>query len=87
VAQGNWPLFASSMGFLWIPVLFYYRRIKNEFLQRSLWVVFPLFAGMMFVGNIYELRIFGELLPIFLAAFFLILFDLLKASPALQFSK
>ncbi len=75
---GNYPLFFSNMGFIWIPVLFCHRLIQNEFVKRSLWVAFPYFIGMMFVANIYELRIFAELIPVFLMAFILILNKLLQ---------
>ena len=74
----NYPAFMSFMGFLWIPILCYYKRIQDDFVRRSLWVFIPYFAGMFLVANIYELRIFAELAPLFLSAFFLILTDLLK---------
>jgi hypothetical protein len=35
---------------------------------------------MMFVANIYELRIFGELIPVFLLAFILIVCELLRTA-------
>jgi hypothetical protein len=76
----NYPMFLSNMGFIWIPILFYYRRINVEFVKRSLLVVFPWFTGMMFVANIYELRIFGELIPVFLLAFILIVCELLRTA-------
>ena len=75
----NYPAFFSTMGYLWIPVLFGYHRIPNEFVRRSLWVVVPFFVGMFLVANIYELRLFVELVPLVLSAFFLILIDLIKA--------
>ncbi len=77
---GNYPAFASIMGFLWIPVVFCYRRIGSEFARRSLWVIPPFFAGMFLVANIYELRIFAELVPIVMTAFFLILTDLVRTA-------
>lgn len=75
----NYPALFSFMGFIWIPILFYYKRITDEFVQRSLWVCVPYFAGMFLVANIYELRIYTELAPLFLSAFFLILIDLIKS--------
>jgi hypothetical protein len=76
----NYPAFFSNFGFLWIPVLLYYKRIPNEFVRRSLWVIIPFFAGMFLVANIYELRLFVELVPLVLTPFFLIVIDLLKTS-------
>jgi hypothetical protein len=74
----NYPFFFGNLGFIWIPVLFYYRLIKIEFVKRSLLVIFPFFIGMLFVANIDELRIFGELIPVFLIAFLIILKSYLK---------
>jgi hypothetical protein len=78
----NYPGFLSIMGFIWIPVLCYYRRIENEFVRRALWVIPPYFVGMFLVANIYELRIFTDLLPVVLTPFLLILADLLRNPPA-----
>lgn len=79
----NYPFFFSNLGFIWIPVFFYYRLIKIEFVQRSLLVIFPFFIGMMFVGNIFEIRIFGELIPVFLMAFLLILKEIFREKSAI----
>ena len=68
----------SNFGFVWIAVVFYFRFIKDHFVKRSLLVVFPFFCGMMIVGNLMELRIYGELIPIILSAFLLILNNLFQ---------
>ncbi len=78
---GNLPGFLSIMGFLWIPILIFHRRIHHDFVKRSLWVFVPYFAGMFLVANCYELRIYSELIPLFLSAFLLILIDLIKSLP------
>ncbi len=67
----------SSLGFIWIPVLIYYRRIQDAFLIRALLVVIPFIVGMSCVGALPELRIYGELIPIVLAPFLLVLRDFL----------
>jgi hypothetical protein len=60
----GWFGLASVYGFLWIPLLAVYRRIPNQELRRGLWVV-PIFHAVMFVpGEIYELRIYMEMLPL-----------------------
>ena len=78
----NLPLFFSNMGLIWIPVLFYFRLIRVEFVKRSLLVALPFFFGMMWVGRMCELRIFGELIPVVLTAFLLILRELFKRESA-----
>ena len=73
----DYPFFFSNFGFIWIPVIFYLKAIREPFVKRALFVFFPFFIGMMYVGNIYEIRIFGELVPLFLTAALLIFKELL----------
>ncbi|OPZ70490.1 MAG: hypothetical protein BWY83_01614 [bacterium ADurb.Bin478] len=54
----------SLFGFLWLPVLIYFHRIKNPFIQRALLTTPIFFLGMLFVGNIFELRVFSEMIPL-----------------------
>ena len=63
---------ASLFGFLWLPLLIYFKRIPDVFIRRSLFVVVIYVIGMLYVGNIYELRIFNEMIPLILTAFLLI---------------
>jgi hypothetical protein len=63
------PLLASAAGFLWVPLLLVWRRIPDDFARRSTLVAVPFVAGMIAVGQVLELRIFGELVPIVLAAY------------------
>lgn len=74
----NLPAMMSVMAYLWIPVVCHHRRIGDEFLRRALWVIPPFFCGMFFVANIYELRIFAELIPLVLTPFLLILIGLVR---------
>ncbi|MBD3297136.1 MAG: hypothetical protein GF341_00635 [candidate division Zixibacteria bacterium] len=54
----------SNFGFAWLIVAVGYNRIHDRFARRSLWMV-PLFVLMiLIVGNINEIRVFGELLPV-----------------------
>jgi hypothetical protein len=55
---------ASSLGLLWMPVLFLRGRIANPFVRRAVLVIVPYFVGGFYVGDITELRIWGELTPI-----------------------
>lgn len=68
-----YPAIFSITGFLWIPILIWHRLISDSFLRRSLIVSIPFFTGMMFVGNIIEIRIFGEMIPVVLTAFLFLL--------------
>jgi hypothetical protein len=68
----------STWGLLWVAGAIWYRRIRDEFLRRNLWVV-PLFVLAMFVfGFIVESRIYGEILPIVIAAFWVTFLPLLE---------
>ncbi len=72
----HYPFLASIFGFTWIPVAACYKRIKAPFVKRSLYLVIPFILPMIYVGNIYELRIYGELSPIILTACLLVFRDI-----------
>jgi hypothetical protein len=66
LAQVGTPtlVLASVFAFCWIPVLLLADAIPSGFVKRALMVV-PLFlVAMFYVGEIQELRIYGELIPI-----------------------
>jgi hypothetical protein len=66
----------SCFGYIWIPTILFIRFIDNDFVKKSLFVI-PLFLfGMMFAGGIFELRIYGELIPVVLTGFLIILKNL-----------
>ncbi len=73
-----YPLLLSNLCYLWIPVLIYWRHIPDYFLRRTVAVIPVFFAFMFLVGNMWELRIYAELIPIVLSAFIIILKELLK---------
>lgn len=58
----------SSVGYLWIPVLLLWQNVQNVVVRKSLSVVLPFCAAMFIVGNYVEIRIFGELIPLFVVA-------------------
>ena len=72
-----YPLFFSNLGYLWVPVLMCRRLIPDHFARRSVLVIYPYFLGMFVIGNMYELRIYGELIPLVLTALLLIVKELL----------
>jgi hypothetical protein len=56
-----WPSLSGVLGYLWVIILLGWKYLGDTPLRRGLWVV-PLWAaGMLMVGRITELRIFGEL--------------------------
>ena len=64
-----WLALASCFGMLWLPTLLRRRSIQDPFVRRSLLVLPLLFVGMGVTGNVTELRIYGEGIPIMTAAF------------------
>ncbi len=73
-----YPQFLSNFGYLWIPTLAFWRIIPDQFVKRTVWLIPLFFLGMFFIGNMYELRIYGELIPVVLTAFLLILKELFR---------
>jgi hypothetical protein len=62
---GQWPLFASLFGFLWIPLFLGRRYIRNRGIARATAVIVPLWLMAMFlVGVVVEVRVFSELAAI-----------------------
>lgn len=74
----QYPLIFSNLGYSWMLLLLFYNQISNRFVRRSVLVIIPYLFGMMMVGLIWELRVFGELIPIVLAGTLAILANLLK---------
>jgi len=77
-----YPLLFSSLGFTWIPVLLAWRWIPDTFARRACLVAPIFFAGMMCVGVIDEIRIYGELIPVVLPAFLLLVLGRVAGAPA-----
>jgi hypothetical protein len=61
----------SNMGFLWLPTFLLWRKIRVDFVRRSLLVAVPFLLGNLFVGQYTEIRGFGELIPVVVSAFVL----------------
>jgi hypothetical protein len=55
---------AVSYALLWIPLLFFYRRIEDAWLRRAVLVLVPFAIGMFFAGVFTELRIWAEMVPL-----------------------
>jgi len=70
----------ATWGCLWLAVVIWHRRIRDVLLKRTLWTVPVFIAGMFVAGFVIELRIYGEMLPIILAAFWVAFLDLIEES-------
>ena len=74
----NLFIFLGSFGFAWIPIIFFYKKIQDRFVSKSLLTVIPFLSGMFVVGVITELRIFSELAILIISALAIIVKSLLK---------
>src|SRR5262249_42466082 len=64
-----WPSLLSVVGWLWLPVLLGWRMLDRADVRRTLLIVPPLWlAAMLIAGRITEVRVFGEMIPLFAAA-------------------
>ena len=66
-SSSSWVLLASSFGYQWALIIVFWRRIP-AYLKKQLITVPFLLSLMVFVGNIDELRVYGELVPYVAAA-------------------
>lgn len=71
----SYPYLLGLFSGTWIILLFTFRYLKNSFLKNLLWLAIPFIGGMMIVGVVGEIRIFGELIPIFLTLCIVSIFD------------
>ena len=56
----------SSFCFLWLPVVSNISKIKDPIIYNGIIVFIIYFIVLLFVGIVYELRIYGEFIPVFL---------------------
>lgn len=74
----SYVILVSSIGYLWIPSLVFFKLTDNHFARRSMLVAIPFVLIVMFTGSILELRVYQELIPIFLTGFVLQLLNLIR---------
>lgn len=60
-------LILSSFGFAWVIVLAGWRQLQDPFLRKALWIVPPYLLLVLIAGNVNEIRVYGELLPVIMA--------------------
>ena len=71
----SYPYLLGVFSGTWIILLFTFRYLKDRFLKNILWVCIPFMGGMLIVGAILEIRIFGELIPVFQTLCIVSIFD------------
>lgn len=74
----EYPFIFSIVGYLWLPAALLVRMIHNDFVKRTMVVIVPWCASILYVGTLTQLRIFGELIPIVVVAFITALKELLS---------
>ncbi|MGO4209793.1 hypothetical protein AB4Y89_15985 [Terriglobus sp. 2YAB30_2] len=68
----HWPLFASTFGFLWIPLVLFHDRVSDTRLRRCAYLL-PLWVAVMFyTGDPLEIRLYNEWIPYMTACLALI---------------
>lgn len=68
----------GNFGFIYILIIAFWKKLDNDFLRRSIFVIFPFYISMLYVAQIYEYRIFSEMIPIILMPSLYILVKLLR---------
>jgi hypothetical protein len=76
----HWPTLFSLFAFLWILYAFQFKRIRHRGLRSCGVLLLPWFVLMVIVGDLLELRIFGEWTAYFAICVLLIVTDLLGLS-------
>jgi len=74
----------GNFGFIWLVVLRYWKRIGSDFVCRASLALIPFTLSMLYVANIYEYRIFGEMIPLVLTPALLILVNLIREKEQAQ---
>ena len=86
IAPQHLLLILSNFGFAWILVAAFWKRIGDQFTRRALWVLPPYVLLTFIAGNMNEIRVFGELMPLILVPALLIVMNLIRVKPRLSSS-
>jgi hypothetical protein len=57
---------ASSFGFLWCVPVFFFRKIESRYLRVAFMMLPVYFLGIVFIGNVHEIRNYTEWTPVVL---------------------
>ncbi len=69
----------SCFGFIWILIPLFWRRLSDRFPRQVLWVAPPFLLSLLLFGNIDEMRVYAELLPVILIPAIMIVAEILRA--------
>ena len=76
-----WTSFLSLFGFTWLFIYAHWDDVPNAGIRRMLWIGPMYLVAMYIVGVLSEIRIFGELIPLYAIAFTLLLRALVGRTP------
>lgn len=68
----------SCFGFIWILLPLFWRRLSDRFLRQVLWITPPFLLSVILFGNIDEMRVYAELLPVILIPAIFIVAEILR---------
>lgn len=68
-------LFLTNWGLIWLPLVMGHSMIRPDFVRRSLLVPIVQIALLSIVGVLTEMRIYGEMIPVVLTAFVLVMYE------------
>lgn len=68
----------GNFGFIYLLIIVYWKKLDNSFLRSSTLVLIPFYLVMLCFANIYEYRIFTEMIPIVLMPSLYILVKILQ---------
>ena len=68
----------GNFGFIYMLIIIFWQKLDNIFLRRATLAVIPFYLSMLYVGLIYEYRIFGEIIPLVLMPALYILVKIIK---------
>lgn len=83
VAPQSLLLILSNFGFAWVIVVAFWKRVDDRFTRKAIWVIPPYILLTFVAGNMNEIRVFGELLPLVLVPALIIAASFVRSkSPA-----
>ena len=72
-------LILSNFGFVWILIAVFWKRMDDRFSRCALWVIPPYVLLTFVAGNMNEIRVFGELMPLVLVPALLVAMSVVSA--------
>lgn len=75
-------LILSNFGFAWVLAFVLWKRVDDRFTRKAIWVFPPYIVLTFIAGNMNEIRVFGELMPLVLVPALLIVVSFAGAKAA-----